>query len=415
MSKTELEILDMVAEGAASAQREAPHQFNFHQFPPPDLSPDGPVKVMELSESVVQSEGFPVDEVDGVMDVYGLQVRAFVALAQSRRAPRIQLLGKIEILRQRAKDINRHLQRLIMATRLRDDKKPTEEDERRESYLIYALRKTKATLAGFNALAEHDVKDWNDYIREYIRWEYDSASAMQDRKTVADKIATERKEMEHWYTSAMRTGIGPEPTGRIGKAVDDTVSKALKHHFEQPIMMAEEPEIPFRVPNWFKHLDNTIIPLDAGNEAQQFHQLMTRIGTLGCQVQSEKAAKAEPGAADKPFTKSWHEPNTGWPYETWRKNGGWWTCRSGDKASAMEKKCRECLVTRRESDEQTGQGAAARPLPAAKQYARIMAEIDRARDMINHYGRHHPRDPNHRALSEDQAGFPWASQARERF
>ncbi|KAJ8126143.1 hypothetical protein O1611_g7494 [Lasiodiplodia mahajangana] len=101
------------------------------------------------------------------------------------------------------------------------------------------------------------------------------------------------------------------------------------------------------VPDWFPVAEaQGHIHVVGDTIEERFTSLLNYIYQLEFSKSQHEYKKKHPdeeGAVkDESWDKNWHEPNSGWPYEHHRREGGWWKCRKGLRATDAENNCRYC-------------------------------------------------------------------------
>ncbi|KAK0619840.1 hypothetical protein B0T14DRAFT_216559 [Immersiella caudata] len=226
--------------------------------------------------------------------------------------------------------------------------------------LYDSLKKADKEIAQFYAEWRERVTSLNDFIEKSLRPEYHSNEIEEElqaaqRAEDAQKVEFHRvNKLAGWGELTYPGDLAPDQ--RLSPSAAQLVT----------------------VPAWFEAFDlSKVVRLGGKASKQRYIDFLNTIHQLERRMREDATRKAEPTRKPKQFTKQWHDPHLGWPYPNWQKHGGWWVCRTGPGASAMEKQCKACRSKR--DTEVTKQQGPSRPMPTAKEtYDKIMTEVQKA-------------------------------------
>ncbi|KAG9238865.1 hypothetical protein BJ875DRAFT_361243, partial [Amylocarpus encephaloides] len=131
-----------------------------------------------------------------------------------------------------------------------------------------------------------------------------------------------------------------------------------------PITLADRDTCFSQLPGWFpRNVDGHENPWEA------FRQIMNRVVAL--EEGEQKGYIPKRGDAPLEWSLHFHEKNHEWQTKHARNWGGWWKCRTGQKAPEAERNCKHChriLTPNGDGDGDDEPGDSAPPLEVQKQF-----------------------------------------------
>ncbi|KAK3318387.1 hypothetical protein B0H66DRAFT_236057 [Apodospora peruviana] len=317
-------------------------------FPPPERTEDDRQFREHLEESSPKhiGDGFNMDSVWGLVETCSRDSSAYAALTKKD-------ILRSEALQEASNEklkVSLHLQTQIsLLTLSLADKFGTEAAARVKKQLLNHLEAAKATvdleLAELDQKLRDTAKQAKQTVQNQLLYDFDPATTIAvatRKKAQADKKAEENEKMKLWWHSATPLTVRKEEAKGSGGCVGP--NEASLDRASSPDTPDKSPDMPYKiinhvkVPSWFTVLDakGTVKVVGEGQRAR-FEDFMSHLQRLHTDMTAEQNEPVK-----KPSQKEWHDANNAWPYDHWRRHGGWWTCRSGEDASEAERRCRTC-------------------------------------------------------------------------
>ncbi|KAK3940641.1 hypothetical protein QBC46DRAFT_121591 [Diplogelasinospora grovesii] len=356
-------------ETESSYERSRVHMRNF----PPTETLDGYCEFKEYAEyrfPIFVRKGFDLDKFDEMMNVYVEDNDALEEVIKAEQKERQHLYQTADGKTRRVKEIEREQQLLIMASKKNPGRQPTLSQAHHHQSLEEEKYNINRELAMIGRELSARAIQGGKIVEKALWWDMDPVGATafhaeEERKRVAVQRDIPRllslqhqapPEGDPQSDDRMPFPYGPLQCNTLAPAAD-TIT----------------------VPAWFGIWEKKKgIKAGVAGEKARFQKLMAVVHDLYAKMKKEEegGAPQEPESEEKKvWSKEWHEPNKHWPYEKWRKRGGWWACRSGPEASPAERACRVCQpAKRRIAHAKDGVATGS----AKNIYDTCMAEIDAA-------------------------------------